>query len=402
MKNPHMSYTARNWTSTAAIARVASVSLLFMAFLISTGRCGEGQTIAFDLPHFDDLLIVPVTISDEEHLFVLDSGASVNVFHTDLQDCLGEQIGERRANPNTNDEVKTRAFRAPVAHVGSLPVTRDAPVACMDLSNMRSAMGRDIQGILGMPFFATNIIQVNFDQRKLRLLPQSTEPSEEWGQPVDVFYTDSNRPVVRARFGDYANEPCVVDTGFSGTLSLRPKVFTYLSQLQQITPRADTAVATISRVNKKTSKGMLSEFELASFSHHDLLVLKKDEGMSLIGLNYFRRYLVTFDLSRGRIYLARGFDFDRPDENIVIGVGILRRDGKTIVEVISSDGLAEEAGMRVGDELVSVGGKEIESKPLAEILWLFRTKMMSENRLEIGILRKGRVEHLVIRAEPNE
>lgn len=375
--------------------------LLITALPISAGRCDEHEPVVFELPYFDDLLIVPVTVSNEQHFFVIDSGASCNAFHTDLRSCLGEPIGNRSIKGGGGNEVEAEFFRPPDAHVGTVPVTRRSVVACLDLTPVRSAMGRDIQGILGIPFFATNIIQVDFDLRELRILPKSTEPTETWGSSLDVVFTKSNRPVVRASLGGHDNEPCLIDTGFSGTFNLRAAVYDYLLQVKKITSRGDTVMGTIGGIGKST-RGSLSESELAGYEHQDLLVLRRDGKMSLVGLDYLRRYLVTFDFGNGKIYLAKGLGFDEPDEEFRFGFGMLRSHEKTVIQFVEPASVADNCGLRTGDELLSVVGKEIGERPIAEIFWIMRAKRKRNKSVEVEILRDGSKRTLMLTEEKSK
>jgi hypothetical protein len=349
------------------------------------------------LPLYREVLIVPVSIAGDDHLFVLDSGASTNVFDSDLKHVLGEPLRQVDATDIQGKQLEAEAFAPPVAHVGEIAVTREAPVACFDLTPIRAAVGREISGILGMPFFATNIIQIDFDQRELRIFSTSTEPRAEWGKPIIVVFTDSNLPVVNSRFSTYGEEPCVVDLGYSSTLSVRSGLYDYLLSSNEILRPIGTQTTSLGG-NVKSQKGLLSEFEFAGHIHKSLPAVRSESAMSSVGLDYFRRYLVTFDLSRGQLYLAKGFHFNDLEEDKTIGVAILREDGRTVVKDVVSKSPAEYAGLKKNDELVSVAGKETTGKPLAEIRWMISTAVKTRGNVEAAIRRGGLTQSVTVKA----
>ena len=373
--------------------RKISCVVTAIAWLMVTACLHAAEdAVIFPLPFYEEALIVPVTINGDEHLFLLDSGSSMHVFHSTFADSLGEPLGERRSSENGGARFEYQAFMPPEAMLGSMPMPRNSPVACVDLSTPRAALGREISGILGMPLFAACIIQLDFDKREIRLMPGSVQPSKEWGEPVSVVFSESDLPHVSAHFSQYENERCMVDTGATGSLSLRKEVFDYLCGLRTITSLPKVQVATIAGI-KDAQRGVLDEFELALKTHRNLIV--NDGGSkSFLGLKFLRRYLVTFDLGRGQIYFLPGFDYERPDEESIIGIGMLRRDKKTVVEAVYPDSRATEAGFRIGDELLSIEGVDVFGKPIAEIVWMLRAPAEANGTKPLSIERNG--EHLTL------
>jgi len=285
-----MDYRQKIIKRTLEVVKTFRLFFLMFVILLPTGRCNSTEPVVFPLPHFEEVLIVPVSIAGEDHLFILDTGASVNVFDIDLKNLLGEPFKRGEISDFHGKHVKAEAFVPPVAHLSKIAITRNAPVACIDLTNICAATGRDIKGILGLPFFATNIIQVDFDQRQLRIFPTSIKPSTAWGEAVTVVDSEPNLPAVNTRLGTYASEPCVIDLGFTGTISPRTDLFDYLLESDEIIPTQTTHMVTIGGL-ASSKKGLLSEFELAGHTHKSLAVIKSKLAFSRIGLSYFRRYL---------------------------------------------------------------------------------------------------------------
>lgn len=374
------------------IARAATSTVMLLA---AASLLTAEDSVTFPMPFYKEALIVPVVFNGDEHLFVLDSGCSRTVFHSTFADRLGKPLADPSTSENDGEAFEYQRFTPPEAMLGSMPLPRNAPVVCVDLSTVRAALGRDIAGILGMPLFAACVIQLDFDRREIRLMPDTAEPSEEWGEPLGVYYSESDLPYVTARLASYENEPCMVDTGATYSLSLRKDVYKYLQGVKAISALANTKSATIAGFTE-SQQGVLCEFELGQRVHSKLRI-KEGGSKSTIGLDYLRRYLVTFDLGNGKIYLRPGFDYDRPDDVEQIGIGLLRRERCTVVESVAPDSRALGAGFRAGDKLLSVDGVEVAGKPIAEIFWMLRAPTSDGEGKPITIEREG--EQLALRLE---
>ena len=101
------------------------------------------------------------------------------------------------------------------------------------------------------------------------------------------------------------------------------------------------------------------------------------------------RFRVGFDLPRGQLYLAKGETFDVPDKPSRLGIGLLRRQGRTLVDFIEKDSAAEEAGVQVEDELVTVAHDEVAGMSLADVRWKLRTLSQFDDPLELQLRRAG-------------
>ena len=394
----------KHTTFVAVVSTICAVLFTWGKFSISVGKCDTNETETFPMPHYDDLLTVPVNIANKEYLFVLDTGATFSVLDSQLVSALGKPIKQVTTGQDAHGrQFESAIYHPPRAILGALEIEQNASVLCLDLSLIRSAMGRDIKGILGMPFFKSSIVQFDFDHRQIRIFPISTKPKDAWGEKINVIETDSGLPEIAATFCNNLIEPCVVDTGCSMTASLRPGLFGHFMRTGSITPIRRTRTVSFGGVSN-TAVALLSTISVAANSSNSLKVHKSKTNYSTIGLDYFRRYLVTFDLGKHRIFLSKGERFDEPEDEVYIGVGVLRLKGKTIIRSVASNSLADKAGFQVDDELLAVAGEPIDNKPLAEIRWSIKSKVGAEEDLTVDIRRESEVLSLRLAASnrPNE
>src|SRR5688572_14665049 len=107
----------RNGMFLVFIKRLRSLFLV-PTLLFVTERSNAAKPVVFPLPPYREVLIVPVRMAGDDHLFVLDSGASTNVFDSDLKELLGEPLQRLEGTDVQGKQLKAEAFAPPVAHVG--------------------------------------------------------------------------------------------------------------------------------------------------------------------------------------------------------------------------------------------------------------------------------------------
>lgn len=249
-----------------------------------------------------------------------------------------------------------------------------------------------------MPFFVKHVVQVDVDQQELRILSRSTEPSQDWGKPLELVSARAHCPLVQIRLGKSIEETCLIDSGFTDTLSLRSKIFSQLLLANEITESTTTATMVASGA-KEHEKGRLVNITLAGHKHQNLSVMSSKGKRSRGGLDLLRRYIVTFDLHHNKIYLKKSSRYDLPEEHISIGLGCLRKEEKTIIEMISSYSPASRAGFCIKDEIISVSGEKIAGKPMAEIRWMFREAVKKEGAVSVEIRRFDKTQILKVIAD---
>jgi len=384
---------------TRCIRRMLSATIvaLYTCGCLSSVR-GADAVSTFPLsPYPGNFLTLPVSLDGTEHLFVLDSGASLHAFDSDLRPSLGDPVTTgSSAIQSDGSEITVDEFNPPAATVGRFSLGVEAPAPCTNLSTLREASGCNIRGILGMPFFAAHVIQLDFEKNEIRILPGDAKPQEEWGQPVSVVATKSNLPIVFARAANSAvDEPLILDSGYIGSISLRSDLYEYFVQQGAITETNSVETALVNKVIKN-SAGRLSAFTLKDYAHQDLNVSNGDQ-MSRIGLHYLRRYLVTFDLGHMRVFLKPNSQFHRSDRKALLGMSALRKKGKTLITSIDDDMPAAKAGLQVDDELLSIGGVPIINQSIGEMLELSRTEVAPNGDLPLLIEREGKTHSIMVR-----
>jgi hypothetical protein len=335
--------------------------------------------------YYQDLIYVPVTIGTSEHLCVVDSGAGAYVFHTSLRPKLGASVGQTQIASADGSISPAELFKFPDARISTITLNKDAPALCCDLSSIREVTGRDIDGIIGLPLFQSYIVQMDFDAYRIVIYSPSISPNAAWGEPMNLAYNKAKLPTVLVEFGDGISEQCIVDTGLAGSVWLSSKLYAKLLNKELVVAGGEIPGAIVTGY-RTLNAGNVPYMILGSIEDNDVAV--RDGGAeSRIGLYYLRRFRVTIDIPHDRMYLARGAEVDKPDKQRAVGIGLLRKNEKTVVTWIEPNSPAEDAGISVTDELVTMAGEPVAGRPLAEIYWMLRRKADSSGKLKLMFRR---------------
>ncbi len=255
---------------------------------------------------------VNVRIAGRDWFFLLDTGA---------QSILVDGAVLAAAGVGGTGALEVRgATRSGGLRLATLPSLEldgarldDVVVASLDLSKSLGG-GLKIDGILGYPFFASALVEMDFAHKLLRFGPPgSFVPA---GVRVDL---DVDRELAEATFrlDDRVDAPFIVDTGNSGEMFLyRP----FLDAHPGIVPLSTAATWNYGLGGANAAyRTSLDSLRLGGVDlyHRSVDVVLAKEGAFAdrvdagnVGLGVLRNFVATFDLGGGALYLQPGSAFD--------------------------------------------------------------------------------------------
>lgn len=364
-------------------------SLLLISILENVHAAGPQE---FPLPPYVDAICIPVEIDGKEHLFMLDSGASRNVIDESLQKHLGSSVGDKFLLDAEGQRIKFEFFASPRMRIGKTEWTCSEVIGCFDFSLIQEATGRNIEGILGIPFFDEHIIQLDFDRGQLRILPPDTPPEEDWGTKIKIKFEEKDLPRLPLTLPEVGLEWCVIDTGFNGSLSLNWATCLELEKNAVYSPQPDRLM-TVASGQRWTRNGIISRVNLQEFEHSHLMADCSKKNSS-VGLHYLNRFRVTIDIRQKLVYFAKGTKFDHPDLR-PIGFRATRKGEKILLTGVQSGLPGESAGIRSGDELVSMEGVSARDMSTNEVEWKIRQLSKDGTKtVRLKTVREGEVHDL--------
>lgn len=275
-------------------------------FAPPTGRvlvAERAQTVP--LVALGDHAACTVTIDGHAYTFLIDSGAQNVLLDTRVAKQLGlveEGALEVRGATRLGG---LRVARLPRMQIGDAELD-DLVVSTLDLG--ATLGGIRIDGILGYPFFASGLVQLDLANRTMRFGPPgSFVPG---GERIDLD-VDREIPEAMVRLNDKLDAPFLVDTGNSGNLLLyRPFAERHPELVRSTGPLLGSFG--IGGFNRSYGARLdaISVGPVA-LSQRDVEVVMAADGAFAdridagnLGLGVLRSFVMTFDLGGSALYLA--------------------------------------------------------------------------------------------------
>ncbi|MDB5072263.1 MAG: hypothetical protein JWM87_3374 [Candidatus Eremiobacteraeota bacterium] len=242
----------------------------------------------------DKLMMVKVRIGNSRPLwFTVDSGARHSVLDPATAKMLHLRLGAAGTTTGTGKGAVPLVHAAPVTLVAGSAVVRVAAPIVIDLS--RVPLPKPSAGLLGAELFEQYIVRIDYGGREIRLFDRSARFANDSLASVPLrerkhaFYV----PVTVVVNGTPHAVDARIDLGSGDSLS-SPLV--KLSREQRTT----TLGAGLGR-DFRGASGVYDSVSLGPYRIKHVWAPWSETPM--IGMEIFRRFITTFDVAHGRLYL---------------------------------------------------------------------------------------------------
>lgn len=392
------------------------------------------EVIKFKL--INNLIILPIKVNNVELSFILDTGVSspilFNIYESDsLQIKNIEEINLKGLGEG--DPIK--AFRSSnnTFRIGEVyNNTQDLFVVLDSEINFSPRLGVPVHGIIGYDLFKNFIVKINYRQEKIKLLKPDGYEHKDCNK-CETFNLEMirNKPYINAYInnGGRTNKvKLLIDSGSSDALWLfEDKNAGILIPEKNFTDFLGRGLSgSVYGRKAKINSFSLGGFELenVNVSFPDSLSIQHLSGLGnrngSVGGEVLKRFNVTFDYPNQKITLKRNGYFKNPFRFNLSGIELMH-NGLRIVEhkkripagvvknsdptgeiqIVMSDRLrvelhpafeiaeirkgspAEEAGLKVGDVMVYVNGKDVYGETLQEVSQMLNEKPGKKIRIVV-------------------
>jgi len=313
-----------------------------------------GNVLAeFQIEHWGEPITIPVVWGGKPACFVLDTNASVTVLNAADFPSL-EPFGKNASVGTSGGQRAMPMFRPPDLHVGPFSLADAGHVFRLDLTDLRAMIGRPVIGFLGVSALKGSVVQVDFDERKVRFLRPDNQPHPEWGDSLLMQLNAEHNPAVHLSIGG-VERSLGIDTASNGSIDLPTEAFNRLPDLASQTVLSISSLTANGTVKLRVVR--LPEVELAGSRYRGLICKETKHSSGTLGLEFLERHLATLDFPGNRLYLKPGKEFDHPSEASMSGIHAGRVRDQLVAQVVDAGSPAYEAGVRPGDVLVDLNGK---------------------------------------------
>jgi membrane-associated protease RseP (regulator of RpoE activity) len=335
---------------------------------------GDAKETTFPFKLINNHIFADVKVNGKgPYQFIFDTGG-VNLLTPPLTQKLGLAAeGHMQGNGAGSGHMDVQLVKVASLQLGDATI-KDQIFAQIPLNSMSDIEGVDMPGMVGFETFRRFVTRIDYGARKMTLIkPEAFDPKTA-GTPVTIKF-NGNTIEAPATY-DGVQGTFTIDTGNRSSVILNSPFVAAHSQFAKYND-APQAV---------TGWGIGGPTRSHVFRGHDLVIggqtiaapviqlstatkgADADPSQSgNIGGGILKRFMVTLDYGHNTMYLKpvtqTVSDLDSFDRS---GMWINRNtDGYTVVDV-TKGGPSDAAGLKVGDEIVSVDGKPATSVPLYE------------------------------------
>lgn len=385
-----------------AIVIVSAVSQRLLA------QNNEVQKIPFLLNNGH--IIIKLSLNDSEPLnFIFDSGAGATLVSRNVADSLGFARGAKRKNIGVSGEhkvnllkgVKLRFKNKDLGNVNLL----STQTYFEELDN-----GQNVHGVIGYDLLTRYIIEVNYTLQTITLFQESGYVYPGESKPLPIYLVQ-NLPIINAKVTAYNGisfeGQFMVDTGARSNIIISsPSVIKY--DLADNVGKYYTLRANIGTSTRRTKMryGRLASLEFARHHFEDVPValssdnkgvLSMDFLDGLIGNKLLQRFNIVFNYSGNKVFFEPGKNIDEVYSINLTGFTLSFEDARPIIKNVIDRSPADKAGLRNGDEVISINSVLVENMSSDEIREAFDKQ---GEKLAIVIKRNNKYKYTEFVPEP--
>ena len=250
-----------------------------------------------------------------------------------------------------------------------------------------------------MDFLKKYVVRIDFDQSKVTFIKGKKKfdlfsmfkPGEnenpEWGEsiPLKTKLFFDNVYFVEGSISEDIETDFLVDSGWYNPDGINNDVLQIVnSNSQKIKNKNEMSYVIVTLDN---NRNLLERFSIGSLEYKNNIFLKNN--FSILGLDFLSRHIVTFDFPNEIMYLKKGKNYDKqPDISIPISaIGCVINYKDYVVEKVDPNGLAYKKGIREGDTLIKIDGRDTLSFNVVEF-FTFWGKLYSPEKFTIDLIFK--------------
>lgn len=305
-------------------------------------------------------------------------------------------VESRAMKTLVSEPVKTYIYRSPEIRIGGKEI---APkfVSCVDLTMLRAISGERFEGVLGMDVMRGYVVTIDPDSGLFRIGERVPERVKKRAVPVPLTKaTEQGIYSIQARVNGSGPIELEIDTGSNGFLSLSRKVWKEVFRDNE-TATAQILIAGGDGKTTTTEIGRVARVTVSTNSYTNVIArLVPNEAIpSCIGFAFFRRHVTTIDVPHHTMYLMPGKRFGTVEENDMSGLHLIKVERKIMVYSVNQGSPASNSGIRSGDEILSINGKDADRMHLQTIREILKKK--ERDKITMQVRRKGKTSERVFR-----
>lgn len=390
-------------TKQSQISVKSSLLVLFLLALLVSGCAGmksvsiikggspeQGVLSQFEsvkANHLAHYLTVQVRINDssEDFLFLVDTGAITVIDKLTAEKFTFAEFVVNEVTDIAGNKKEVRLVRVGKLSVGKIRIS-DCAAVITDLKKHSPK----IDGILGSNFLRYFKVELDYQNSQL-VFHGSSE-----NQPLDGFIAipiwqnikQGFAPTTKCILDGSIDVDCMIDTGHDQAVSLPLSIiqkthsFKDGRYIESNGGMSGGVFGTISRSYlikaEKISAGNLT-------INNSPVTTNASDNLMTLGYAYLKNFRIVIDYPNFIAYFKPYPELKPQSNYLSFGFNCSREKGKTVITGIWKGGVADNAGLSIGDELISLNNKDVTTLSKLEIMEM----MDSSSNLNVLYLKQS-------------
>lgn len=249
---------------------------------------------------------------------------------------------------------------------------------------LKPILGDQADGILGIDNMGGKVIVINYIDEQMGFWDQVGDTSGYTSLPIRYENNRIYVPITIAIRDDNTIEgEALIDLGSGGSITLTSSIARQYN-VKSITPQlhytylhggiGGAASGNDFRAKSATVGTYTLNEIIMDYSENTEGALSDMEYIAIVGNDFWERFDMIIDLQGNRLYLKPNADYNKPFENPGHGFSYTDRSltlGYWVVNCLYQGSNAEKAGLRNGDNIKEINGRNVSDITLDEQKHLF-------------------------------
>ena len=360
------------------LPRLALVLSLSYGQMVAQDASKASAASQVSLDDEETAVLIPVTLYQKKVFFAVDTGSDLTLLDVKYRERLGLPVDGVNVSTAFSD-LPMVVYSPPELTVGDQSL-RPERVGCLDLNFLQKVVGKTFDGVLGMDLLKHYVVPFDPAKAIFSLSSKVSKSTKKHATAIPLTTGGSQEHFqLQARINNSVPVNLRIDSGNNGFLSLNQADWNRVFPDEKSRVREFLSVGADARP-QMSKNARVQTITIGTNVYTNVIAkLLSNPGLSSqLGYGFLKQHVSTLDFSNQVFYLTPSSHFGELDERSMSGLALIRADSKIMVYSVMQDSPAFEAGIRAGQELVSINGNETASLSLKSIRQILRQKAGSQ------------------------